>query len=142
MRKVLFAVTLTVLAQLMGACNADLRGNAINTDVTFTVQAFHATTLDPVVPMIEVMATIPGHEPWLMAENVPAPHRFTVYSRDYPQAIYQIDITATLITPNPDVVLRCSWSAQTPSGVRLSRESADGEGESYAGQDVHCKYQA
>lgn len=142
MRKVLVFAVLGVLAQLMGACNADLRGNPIDTNITFTIEAFHQTTLDPVVPMIDVMVSIPGYQPWLIARNVPAPYRFTIYSAEYPQAANEAVINAKLVEFNSDVVLRCTWSAQTPSGVRLSRDSTGGEGESHAGAPVRCAYAA
>jgi hypothetical protein len=141
-RQILFLAVLGVLAQLMGACNADMRGNPINTDITFTIEAFHQVTLDPVVPLIDVVASIPGYQPWALARSAPAPHRFTIHSSEFSQAANQVVINAQLAEPNPDVVLRCTWFAQTPSGVRLSRDSAGGEGESYAGAPVRCEYKA
>jgi len=141
-RKILGTVLAAAVAVVLGACNADMRGNPINTDITFTIEAFHQVTLDSVVPMVDVMVSIPGYQPWLIAHNVPAPYRFTVYSSEYSQAANQTVINAKLVEPNADVVLKCTWSAQTPSGVRLSRDSAGGEGESYAGAPVRCQYTA
>lgn len=145
MKRLLLA-PVVVMALLLGACNADLRGNPVNTNITFTIEAFHMTTLDPVVPMIDVWVEVPGHERWLNAHNVPAPYRFTVYSAEYPQAAKQVDIVAAFaetedyVDPQLNVALRCTWSAQTPSGVRLSRDSVGGEGESHPGSPLRCKY--
>lgn len=141
MRKILFVTVLAVLAQLMGACAAPFNSTEHrSTDVTFTIEAFHQTTHDRVVPLISTTVYIDGFMPWDAGTRVPAPYRFTVSSRDYPPAEFQVRITAQTVEPNPDVVLRCTWAAQTPAGQRLSRDSSGGEGESYAGAPVDCKY--
>lgn len=142
MRKILFVTLLAIVAPLMGACAADLRGNAINTDITFTIEAFHQTTMDRVVPLINVVATIDGYAPWEIGHEVPAMFRYTIPSAKFPQAAYRVDVTAQLVEPNPNVVLKCTWTAETPAGSRLSRDSAGGEGESFAGAPVSCKYVA
>ncbi len=142
LKRAVSGIVAVVLALLLGACNADLRGNPVNTDITFTVEAFNGTTLDVVVPMLDVMVSIPGHQPWLIAHNVPTPYRFTIYSAEYPQAARDASITAKLVDVNPDVVLRCAWYAQTPSGTRSSQDSEGGEGESSAGAPVTCTYTA
>lgn len=142
MRKILLAIVVATAATLIGGCNADLRSNAINTDITFTVEAFHQTTLDPVVPLLNVMATIPGYADWIIGSETPAPFRYTVQSSKYSAASREVKVTAQLVNPDPNVVLRCSWFASTPSGVRLSGDSAGGEGESRAGAPVTCHYSA
>lgn len=143
MRKILFVTTviiiLGVLATLLGACELPSNSNG-STDVTFTVQAFNQKTLDPAVPLINATVFIDGFMPWDAGVRVPAPYKFTVSSRDYPQAEFGIRVVAQVVEPNPDVVLKCTWGAQTPAGARLSRDSSGGEGESYAGAPVDCKY--
>lgn len=140
MKKVLFATLVAVLALTAAGCNADLRGNAINTNITFTIEAFHQTTLDPVVPLIDVVAVIPGYAAWHVGDETYTPYQFTIRSTQYAAASRQVEITAQLVNPDPNVVLRCTWVAQTPSGVRLSRDSTGGEGESSSGAPVTCKY--
>lgn len=140
-KQILFLAVLAVLAQLMGACGVDMRSNPINTDITFTIEAFNQTTLDPAVPLIDVVASIPGYYPWTLARSAPAPHQFTIHSSEFSRAANEVVINAQLVEPNANVVLKCTWSAQTPSGVRLSRDLG-GEGESYAGAPVRCAYQA
>lgn len=142
MRKILLVTILAIVAQLMGACAADLRGNPVNTDITFTIEAFHQTTLDRVAPLINVTANIDGHAPLEIGRSVPAMFRYTILSAMYPQAANRVDVTAQLVEPNPNVVLRCTWTAQTPAGKRLSRDAAGSEGESYAGAPVSCRYTA
>ena len=142
MRKILLVTTLLVVAQLTAACNADLRSNAYPTSITFTVEGFHQTTLDTVSPLVDVILTVPGHAPELVADDVPVPYRHTVTSSEYSQVQYDAQVTAKLVEPNDNVILRCSWSAQTPFGRRLSRDASDSEGESYAGAPVTCHYAA
>lgn len=138
MRKILFVTILAVLAQLMGACATSPTSS--RTDVTFTIEAFHEVTMDRVVPLINVVANVDGYAPWEIGHEVSAMFRYTITSAKFPQAAYGIDVTAQLVEPNPDVVLKCTWTAQTPAGRRFSRDSAGGEGESYAGGPVTCKY--
>jgi hypothetical protein len=139
MKKLLFVTVLAVAAQLTGACDVP---DQSFTRVTFTINAFHQTTLDPVVPLIDVTATVPGYATWEVADDTSAPYQFTINSLDYTEASESVDITAQPAEPNPDVVLRCTWVASTPAGVRLSRDSTGGEGESHAGQPVNCSYKA
>jgi len=145
MRKVLFVTTvvviLGVLATLLGACTAPFNSTQRgSTDVTFTIEAFHQTTRGPVMPLIDATVFIDGFMPWDVGHHVSAPYKFTISSRDYPQAEFGIRVVAQVVEPNPDVVLKCTWGAQTPAGIRLSRDSSGGEGESYAGAPVDCTY--
>lgn len=143
MRKILFVTTIVVilgaLAILLGACELPSNSNS-STDVTFTVEAFHQTTRDPVAPLIDVTVFIDGFIPWNVGHHVSAPYKFTISSRDYPPVESEVKVVAQIVEPNPDVVLKCTWGAQTPAGIRLSRDSSGGEGESYAGAPVDCKY--
>jgi len=142
MRKILLVTILAIVAQLMGACATDLRGNRADTTVTFIIEAFHQTTLDRVAPLINVTANIEGFVPLEIGHEVPAIFREIISSAQYPQAANRIDVTAQLVTPDPNVILKCSWVAITPAGKRLSRDSAGGAGESAAGAPVTCKYVA
>jgi hypothetical protein len=143
MRKILFVTTVVVilgaLAILLGACELPSNSNS-STDVTFTIEAFHQKTGGSVTPLIDATVFIDGFMPWDAGVRVPAPYKFTVSSRDYPPAEFEVKVVAQIVEPNPDVVLKCTWGAQTPAGIRLSRDSSGGEGESYAGAPVDCKY--
>jgi hypothetical protein len=142
MRKIFGTILAATVALTLGACNADLRSNPADTNITFTIEAFHQTILDRVVPLINVTANIEGHVPLEIGREVPAMFRHTILSAMYPQAAEQVEVTAELVEPNPDVVLKCTWMAQTPAGRRYSRDSIGSEGESYAGAPVSCKYVA
>jgi len=140
MRKLPFLTALAVVAPLMGACAPPGGNRGSGTSITFTIDAYHQTDLDKVVPRLNVVANVDGYVPWNAGHDVPAPYRFTVDSADYPQAKFKINVVAQQIEPSPNVILTCTWSAKTPAGTRLSRDSSGGEGESHAGGPVNCKY--
>lgn len=137
MKKVLLATLVAVLALTAGCKEQPDRHD---TAVTFTIQAYNQLHGDRVVPMIDVIATIDGFAPWRIGADTPAPWRGTITSNKYPAAEYEINIIAQLVDPNPDVILTCTWTAETPAGQRLSRDSTGGEGESAPGAPVTCKY--
>jgi predicted secreted protein len=135
MKKALLAALVAVLA-LTAGCKEPVRRD---TAVTFTIQAYGQLHGDRVVPLIDVVAMIPGYAPWRIGDGVPAPWQGTITSSKYPPAEFEINLVAQLVEPNPDVILKCTWSALTPAGQRLSSDSTGGEGESL-GAPVTCKY--
>jgi hypothetical protein len=141
MKKLFLALFAFVAALSATACREG-EIDTVHTEITFTINAYHQLTLDPVVPLIDITADIPGFASRTISDNVPAPARFTINSAQYPSASKQVYVVAQLVEPNPDVVLKCTWTAETPGGTRLSRDSSGGEGESYAGGAVECSYKA
>lgn len=142
MKKLATLLALIIVVQTLTGCR-DVMPQAVrsNTAVTFTILAVTQPAGDRAVPLISITATIPGFAP-LMFNPTPAPYRFAFDSVVYPAAARQIDVVATLIDPNPNVVLTCTWAAMTPAGERLSRDSVGGEGESELGGPVFCRYVA
>lgn len=141
--RALLAALAAVLALATSACNADLTANdnVNRTVITFTIQAYDEVTLDNVVPLLDVDIMIPGHDT-ISYRQMPAPVQFPVEALRYPQAAYNVHVAAVTTDPAPNVVLKCSWTAQTATGTRNSIRDGDSEGESGHGGPVFCRYHA
>jgi hypothetical protein len=133
MRKTLFVATLAILAQLMGACQYIPEPQPLpdypDYEITYTFTAMDQLTQQAVNAPISMSVTIPGFAVWTtVSPTIPA--TVTIPAKQYPPAERNSSVIGTMSGNGGPVgtLLTCTWSAQTPAGVRVSADSVGGEG--------------
>lgn len=144
--RLFFGLTTVVFTGLLAGCAVLPAPSGDITVVTFTFETFD-TRQQRVSYPVDSTYSMPDVFPMTSGPPHLTPFTFQVSSKEHPSAAREIDVTVHVVAP-PGIVVVCTWSAQTPSGVRSSERSRGGEGSAAVPDNdgteaiAYCKYQA